>query len=189
MPPIVAPRNAKQVDDLSVKPMILCMVLVNSLFVVFAVLSFSKMASYRRDFHIDINHFDEVLRSAVRDYLVSLTPSDDVSSQSSDSLSEPTFKFIDGLSFGHSPARGDFFVLSGNRFVVGDYSPLGRVLGVTSDRAYCQQSNNVVIVRSSQSGQQRNSWFDSGRGGHETERDGDKNSAAASVSPTPPAPI
>ena len=129
----------------SVVPFVVCVVLLNLLFVVYVVFSLGTLSKYKREYKIDNSDFVSAVATSVSNFLFSISVSASASASAPSSLF-PSVRRVDNLGFASSPRYGNYFVLDGASYREGDYSEFGLVISVSSDRAYCNSSNGVAIL-------------------------------------------
>lgn len=132
----------------SLLPFVALVLFLNVLLAYLVIFTVRQQSRYVRDYKVDEKDFLDAVYNSVTNFLSDFPPVSTPDYPSADTaVSQPSVLLVEGLGFASSPVSGDFFVLDGCRYRTGDYSPYGLVLSVLSDRAFCQTSNSVLILR------------------------------------------
>lgn len=121
--------------------------LLNLLFAAYVLSSLHILLRYKREFKVDEDIFRSNVQLAVSNFLSGVVSSSSSPSASTD-FSVPKVVLVPGLGFGSSPVRGDFVLIDGGRYKVGDYCSHGLIISIRDDRAYCRSGDEICILRS-----------------------------------------
>lgn len=141
------------VSEKHVRVLVLVNVLFFSSLISFAVcfvLAGRALSRAKASYHITVQQFNSAVSAGVSNYLASIVSIPDVSQAPVDDFSSPAIVY-DDIGFGSTYNSVPYLIIEGYRYFAGDFCSHGEIVRIYPDRAYCRNSEGLVIVRPSRS--------------------------------------